>query len=285
MIYSLTKQKYKVGCNRGKAIFKKEGILDIINSISEWDQIRLPEAQKVTAKVDLEEYDDEGNATGNMIQEDVDFEIEDPQFLVNQGGKLVPGNTIIVGGQVIALDGPDAIVLVVSETGGYGALKRVWEEVIEPEYELTWKSDQPNDITWTELETWSEEFDTKFPIPYFLYRIWKDRFVAGRNLKSLGEHSVAIKVSMITSFGLLVEMVFTDWEVWINSEDFDVETEFDKETIISSVAEAISWFIEEYPRVSNPIEPNPSLDSKIEFYKRVWRISHEEGDVKKVQIP
>ena len=89
MIVGILTQMYKCGCGKGIHSVSLLGILEYLNSIIDWDKCKWPE--------------DENKK-------------ENKEFLGNPP-QLKPGNCILWDGNVIAIDSPDTVVLVVSETG------------------------------------------------------------------------------------------------------------------------------------------------------------------------
>lgn len=110
MIIRVLDQKYKIGCNKGISSVQETNILEKLNKIIEWDFVRWPE-----------QVDKEGNTT---IKND----------FLGIPPELKPGNVFYFDSSVFAIDSPDKLVCILTETGPK-TIKRVVEETILPEYD------------------------------------------------------------------------------------------------------------------------------------------------------
>lgn len=163
MIIELTAQKYKVGCGKGLDMYEEPNLLDKLNYIIEWDFCKMP----VSLVETVEQEVDGEKLKINIYEEDK-----------NRVTELKVGDTFLFNGQVFAIDSEERIVLVVSGTGR-GALGRFIEEVFHPEYKMMY-GNRDVDVDWELHDEDRGEFDTSLSVPYIDYRIWRDRFVAGR---------------------------------------------------------------------------------------------------------
>ena len=100
--------RYRVGSNKGIFALDEPGILNKLNSIVCWDSSLFPIKPK---------------------ENESDPNIEDREFL-GIDPELAPGNMFIVkGGQVLAVENKDRLILVMSETGPL-ALQNLYEKEI-----------------------------------------------------------------------------------------------------------------------------------------------------------
>lgn len=181
MVIEILSQKYKCDCGRGLAKYEETDLLDKLNYLIEWDFAQYPIVKDKHIEVDIPEVDENGKETGNMLKEKVGMDIvkEDKDFLKGEQ-ELKPGNCFLLDGQIIAIDSPDRIVLVLSKTGR-GSLDRIVEERIDPEYKMVYGNEDAK-IEWEALtsDSYKTEYDGICSIPFPEYRIWRDRFVKGR---------------------------------------------------------------------------------------------------------
>lgn len=146
MKIEILSQKYKVGCERGINYIDKPGLLTKLNMIIEWPKCSFPQEfdhdeERVTGKID---------DNGNPVIETVHIFKENRNFLGDEP-ELQPGNCFKLDGQLIAVDGPNRLVLMISETGGF-ALQRLWEEKIAPEIEMTFNDYDTDDVEMSDLD-------------------------------------------------------------------------------------------------------------------------------------
>lgn len=248
MIIEILNQKYKCGCEKGMAELKVPGILLKLNSIIEWDFCVFP--QKVEELDETEEVvigtDDSGNEIKETRKKTVI--IEDRNFL-GEDPELKPGNVFLYKGQVIAVDSPDRLILIVSETG-CGALDRIYEENMKTEFDLMFNDYQIENVTYKVVEDGviPPEYDMTFPVPYNLYNIWKERFVAGRGFLEKG---LCLEVTMeAEEFIFPVNFIMTDWNIRYKSDQFE---EGNEEMVEVAIKELLSHFYESYQRIK-PLE-------------------------------
>lgn len=226
MVIEILAQKYKTGCGRGMAIIEYPSLLVKLNLIIEWDLCTFPMKRK---------------------EAETDPDIEDREFL-GTDPELKPGDCFMVsGGQVIAVESPEKLVLVVSETG-HGALQRIWDESIAPELEMYFSGSGVE----IEHEVASEvpsEFSESYRPGYHKYKIWKSKYITGRGYLEKG---LCIKVEMTSDlFVFPVVLYMLDWEVRYNPEDID-ETEIEV-----AVDNVLAWFYNNYPRIAPPKVTTP----------------------------
>lgn len=105
MIINRLSMQYRCGCEQGQAEYKETGILESLNRIIEWKQ----------------SFDEKKLESG-------------------QEKELVPGDVIEIKSttgtkNVCAIDSPDRLIMLVSETGPL-ALNRLVENIVKPELEL-----------------------------------------------------------------------------------------------------------------------------------------------------
>lgn len=238
MIITVLTQKYKCGCNRGITALEKPSLLPKLNSIIEWDLCEFPtklEKKKVIVK----------NDDGKNVEEEQEIEVEDRNFL-GDDPELKPGNCFLFEGQVIAVDSNDRLILLVSETGN-GALDRIYEETIKPEIELTFNGFEDTNAKWEvpdDPKTLLEQFDGEYKVPYHLYKIFKDHFVAGRGFLKTG---MVIKATMESdNFVFPIEFCMLDWKIKYKT------SQLEEDEIESAAIELLSWFYSNYPRISAP---------------------------------
>ena len=106
MIITRLATQYRCGCEQGKAEFIQKGILESLNKIIEW----------------------------KLSQ---DGKQNDP----GEEKELIPGDVIEIKSttgtkNICAVDSPDRLILIVSETGAF-ALNRLVENIVNPEIELS----------------------------------------------------------------------------------------------------------------------------------------------------
>lgn len=212
MIIEVLDQKYKCGCNRGMNKLSHPGLLTQLNAVMEWEYCRGLEKLKKKEKDGEEE--------------------------------LTPGDVFLYRGQVIAVDSPDTLILVVSETGVL-ALERLWDEHISVEIGLMFNSN-PIDMILTyevvdSIPAGLEEYSPE----YKLYNIFKERFIKGRGFNP----DFCIKAEISSGDYLFpVTVYLRPWVILYDPEDFEVEQ-------LPQVAQSIvSWFYENTKRIKETVE-------------------------------
>lgn len=241
MVIEVLGQKYRCGCERGMSAVEEDELLVKLNTIIEWDFCRFPIELKETDEDEevVVGTDDQGNEVKETRKKVV--EAENREFL-GPDPELKPGNVFLFKGQVIAVDSPTRLVLIVSETG-YGALDRIYEENIKTEIDLLFNDYIIDDVTYNVLEDGKipPEYDEVYPVPYNLYKIWKERFLEGRGFLEKG---LALQVTMdAEDFVFPLDFVMTDWNVRYKS------TQLEPDEVGIAVKELLSWFYENFRRI------------------------------------
>ena len=223
MIIKVLNLKYTVGCKRGYDHIQKPNLLLMLNSIIEWDFCEFPKEETG--------QDENGEP---VYEENRKYLGEEPE--------LVPGNVFEVDGQVIAINDEESLALVNTDTGGRG-LRRVWDEIIDPELDLVWSG-----LPEVEVEDWEETKKEDIPdsyetgnLEYKKYKIWKDHFVEGR-LEANEDLCVKCEISG-EDFLFPVTVYMMNWSFKYNPEDF-----MDENHAKDTVQQIISWFYSEVPR-------------------------------------
>ena len=164
-------QKYKIGCQRGMNYLEKPGLLSKLNMIIEWPKCSFPHVPDHDEERETGEVDDEGNPitqTIHVFKEDRTFLGDDPE--------LKPGNCFKLGGQLIAVDSDDRLVLMVSETGTY-ALQRLWEEKILPEIEMIFNDYDTDDVEMEDVAPEDVPGDLESAkVEWKYWDIWRKQF-------------------------------------------------------------------------------------------------------------
>lgn len=254
MIIELTAQKYKVGCGKGLDMYEEPNLLDKLNYIIEWDFCKMP----VSLVETVEQEVDGEKLKINVYEEDK-----------NRVTELKVGDTFLFNGQVFAIDSEERIVLVVSGTGR-GALGRFIEEVFHPEYKMMY-GNRDVDVDWELHDEDRGEFDTSLSVPYIDYRIWRDRFVAGREdlVKRKKDNAIQVKATVkVEGFLLPIEIILGDWEAYYRSDEFDEE---DREMLEEVVRYTLANFVRKYERLVNPIKPTLPKDEQIKVAIEQWK--------------
>ena len=254
MIIELTAQKYKVGCGKGLDMYEEPNLLDKLNYIIEWDFCKMP----VSLVETVEQEVDGEKLKINIYEEDK-----------NRVTELKIGDTFLFNGQVFAIDSEERIVLVVSGTGR-GALGRFIEEVFHPEYKMMY-GNRDVEVDWELHDEDRGEFDTSLSVPYIDYRIWRDRFVAGREdlVKRKKDNAIQVKATVkVEGFLLPIEIILGDWEAYYRSDEFDEE---DREMLEEVVRYTLANFVRKYERLVNPIKPTLPKDEQIKVAIEQWK--------------
>lgn len=254
MIIELTAQKYKVGCGKGLDMYEEPNLLDKLNYIIEWDFCKMP----VSLVETVEQEVDGEKLKINIYEEDK-----------NRVTELKVGDTFLFNGQVFAIDSEERIVLVVSGTGR-GALGRFIEEVFHPEYKMMY-GNRDVDVDWELHDEDRGEFDTSLSVPYIDYRIWRDRFVAGREdlVKRKKDNAIQVKATVkVEGFLLPIEIILGDWEAYYRSDEFDEE---DREMLEEVVRYTLANFVRKYERLVSPIKPTLPKDEQIKVAIEQWK--------------
>lgn len=224
MIITVLEDKYRHNNTRYMAVLERPGILDDLNKIIEWDYCIWP------IKI-LED----GTENGTVISL-TDFLGTPPA--------LKPGNMFAYNiGQIIGIDSPDRLILCISETGPK-ALNRIDEEIIQREVSLSEKRDNL-DISFevvneTDIPSnFKEEF-----IPYYLNRIFKEKFLNGRY-----DDDTTLKINIKANYFIFSEGIVVyihKSKLFFNEIDID-----DKEQANVIINDIMSWFYQKYDRIRN----------------------------------
>ena len=228
MVIEISNMTYRVGCGIGYDKLTVPSLLVKLNAIVEWDHCRFPPLGKDASPDDPDK--------------------EDKEFL-GTPPELKVGSVFKIGNQLVAIDDPDTLVLVMSETG-IGGLKRTWEEIIEPEIDLAFNIDGPDNLT-IEKVSKDEILDTfEFHnIPYVQAKIWKDRFFPGRPEFECSDDEV-LKVEMESdSFIFPVHAYLKGWGFFYNTMEME-----DPDELKMFSDQMIKWFVDNYPRLERPME-------------------------------
>lgn len=275
MVIEVLKNKYKCGCNRGTADLKKAGILDKLNAIIEWDISRFPKKQVIESdkdewnkyfgpgceKLEYEEVQDENGVKCRTF--------ECREFL-GYTPELKPGNCFLYDGQVIAVDSEDRLILITGASGR-GALKRILEEDIDPEFNLQYGDvTEIDDLSYKGLDKkpdLTSEFDIEVRIPYAEYNKWKTYFLDGNDKIPVLEdnkHAVLCEVSP-SEYPITFNLVMTDYCAYFKSEELD---EDDIDIARSVLRGVISWFYKHTSRSINPLEIEDKKQKSIADYQQ-----------------
>lgn len=166
-----------------------------------------------------------------------------------------PGDVFSLGGngnlQVIRIIDNDTIGLEHTETTGL-ALTRIWEEQIKPEIELFFNSN----TTSSQIEI--EDIDTIFipadftashQIPSYLYQLWRDRCLYGRDWLRENHCLKIVNQSEFTIFP--VTYYLTGYRILFNPQDLEgMGDDFVK----GLIWETMDWFYNNYTRTG--VEPD-----------------------------
>lgn len=166
-----------------------------------------------------------------------------------------PGDVFSLGGngnlQVIRIIDNDTIGLEHTETTGL-ALTRIWEEQIKPEIELFFNSN----TTSSQIEI--EDIDTIFipadftashQIPSYLYQLWRNRCLYGRDWLRENHCLKIVNQSEFTIFP--VTYYLTGYRILFNPQDLEgMGDDFVK----GLIWETMDWFYNNYTRTG--VEPD-----------------------------
>lgn len=231
MVIEISNYKYMTGSNIGYDKVERPGILAKLNAVIEWDFCRFPPLGKDKSPDDPD-------------KEDKEFLGADPELKV--------GSVFKLGNQLLAIDSPDSIVLVMSETG-VGGLRRVLDEIVDPELNLMFNCNAPNSVKMEKAEIDDVPIDSwEFHnIPYTQAKIWRDRFIEGR--PEYPERGLVLKLEMDSdSFIFPIHLYLLDWGFWWNPMEMDA-TEDDEELKLCT-NELMKWFYDNFPRKERPME-------------------------------
>ena len=235
MVITVLDQKYKCGCNRGINAIEKDFILIHLNSIIEWKFCTFPQRLKEGA-----EPDEEGKYKDEDIYEDREFLGADPE--------LKPGDCFLYSGQVIAVDSENRLILIVSETGPK-ALNRIWEEAIEPEFDMMFGNYLVNRVDYKQINPTliPTNYEGVQSVPYPIVKIWDEHFIQGR-FQQEKELSVELNVDsdeILWPITIYATRTKGTWLFRYNEEDIVADNEDDVKRVILSI---VSWFYQHKPR-------------------------------------
>ncbi len=213
MRITILPNKYRIGSNRGIIALEEPGILRKLNGIICWESSLFP---------------------GKPKENKTDPYIEDREFL-GPDPELTPGNMFIVkGGQVLAVENKDKIILVMSETGPL-ALKNLYDNEISLEFDLKynywegtakWENSDPKDIPATY---------ESYTVPYNLMITWKENFLASH--QELQQKGGCLKVIYESdNYIFPLTLYIQDWTISYDPEILDPEQAPD------ATKEVIAWF-------------------------------------------
>lgn len=218
--------KYRIGSNRGIMALDEPGVLGKINSVVCWDSSLFPLKPK---------------------ENETDPNVEDREFL-GPDPELVPGSMFIVkGGQVLAVENKDRIILVMSETGPL-ALQNLYENEITLEFQLKFEYCE-GQATYEkkDLQDIPADYET-YTVPYNLMKIFRDNFLEGQDLPKKG---LCLEVKYESdNFFLPLTLYIQDWKISYNPVEVDPEQAPDM------AKEVIAWFYNNYfpPKLEYPEE-------------------------------
>lgn len=229
MIITVLGDKYRHNNTRYVAVLERPGILDDLNKIIEWEYCVWP------------------------IKIHEDNKVESLTNFLGTPPILKPGNMFAYNiGQIIGIDSPDRLILCISETGPK-ALNRIDEEIIQREVKL---SEKRNNLD-VSFEVVNEsdipsDFKEDF-IPYYLNRIFKEKFINGRY-----EDDVTLKININTDYFIFggITVYIHNSRMFFNEMDID-----DKEQADIVVSDIIAWFYQKYNRIRK-IEPEEEKENQ-----------------------
>lgn len=250
MVITVLNQKYHCNSNRGISKYEKNGLLDMLNYIIEWDKSEFPKKLK----------------EGGDPKKDEDW-IEDREFL-GKDPILNPGDMFVTRGQVFAVNDEKTLVLAVSETG-WGAAKRLIEEDIVEEFNLFNNFDVDN-VTFESSS--SDDIPSNFvdfPVSYVKMRLFNKKFKAGRFDKE------TIIKTTIDESELLVFPTTIYIKPWKISYNPDEHEESDMKLISEGL---LSWFYREYERLVVDDIPQNEEEKSEEFNEALKELINELGE-------
>lgn len=229
MIIEISSLKYQTGSDRCFDKLEKGDLLEKINSIIEWDFCKFPMKRVKDPSGAVDE-----NGKDVMVYQ------ENREYL-GQTPELKPGNVFKYGNQLLAFEDKNTLVLVLSETGAKG-LRRVWDEKISQEIDLFYNYECPESVKYEKAEpTDIPENWESYSVPYELMKMFKDRFLPGRDYPKKG---LCIKVEMVSDMYLFpVHLYITDWKIYYDP----IELEADQ--LDYATKQLLSWFYMNVPRL------------------------------------
>ncbi len=234
MIITVLPNKYRIGSNRGITFLEEPNILAKLNQIICWGSSHFPYKTK---------------------ENESDPDIEDTEFL-GQNPELVPGSMFIVnGGQVIAVENKDKLILILSETGPL-ALKNMYENEISLEFDLKFNYWGGSAVfEKKELSDIPKEYES-YTVPYNLMMVFKNNFLLGRDYP---RKDLCLKVTLDSDNYILPATVYIqDWKISYDPVIVDPEQAPDM------AKEVIAWFYNNYEpiRIELPKEKEEDLQQE-----------------------
>ena len=246
MVIEVLSQKYECGCGKGINKLEAPNLLRNLNMIIEWSLCRWPK------KLRPDWGYNQTSSDGSKILPGKDDYIEDKP----DDPELKPGSCFMLDGQTIAVDGPESLVLVGSESGPM-ALTRIYNEIIKPEFELSFNSVCGDlDVDWYDKsEVDLSEYDGELKLPSCIYRVWKDRFATGR----YQDPNVICTVSW-SELPFDISIILQKYFVRYKTSEFE---ESDKDVLEELVKGVLWWFCMEYDRKVNPLDLKETVKQTI----------------------
>lgn len=155
-------EKYRVGTNRGLYAHEKEGILDNLNLVVDFEGSTYPRKW-------VETEDGKGYHETDSTREET----------LGKDGLITTGTMFIYEGQVFAVDRPDRLIVCLSESGPL-SVKRFVEEILEVEVKMQKGNPEyeKGEIMMKEIESLPSDLpeDLKpYYIPYYQEKSWRDK--------------------------------------------------------------------------------------------------------------
>ena len=155
-------EQYRCGSDRGIYAQEKEGILDDLRLVVDLESSIYPEKW-------VETEDKKGYTKVRMSKEEF--------FGEGKDCILEPGHMFVYDGQIYAIDRPDRLILVLSETGAL-AVERFVNDILGEEVKLA-KGDpeyQTSGVMISEVDKFPEDLaEEPYCIPYYTGKIWKEK--------------------------------------------------------------------------------------------------------------
>lgn len=195
MIVTFLSGKYRCGSDLGIYAKEKEGYLENLNKVIDFQNCIYPE--KYVESEDKTKY--------------VAVKMTPSEFFEGKEQKLEPGHMFVHEGQVFAIDTPDRLVLTLSETGAL-AVDRFLKDILEAELKL--RHTEPDwdtrDVTIAEITEIPEE-KNEISIPYYLGKAWRE----GTNLPE------KFKIKFCSNYSLTpVELYISGQTVYYAKDEF-----------------------------------------------------------------
>lgn len=250
MIFSVIESKYKCDCGRGLAKYEEPEILDKINKLAEWRYCRFPRTLSKEKTV---------QHNGESVTMTIYY--DNPEFL-GESPELKPGDCIVFNGQSVAINSPNSLVLIISETSA-NSLERAVKEVINAEWSIR-EQDFSDIETFTEtiVHEIPEKYNMFCPIDYPTYRILYDSCYNGR-----WEDSDWIEVEIkLRDDWTKNHLLIGGWGIRYRNTEFDeTEEDFIKELALKS----IGLLYKKYPRQVDPFKLVREQEEQMQIEKQL----------------